>query len=192
MTLVDLAGHLRGEADEKLRWKLVWEFFEEYRWEPPEVQVTLVRAEPPPTGDERWDALFAAISEHLLAQHDLAPPEWTEPRILRRPWFPGELPILRADALVRLGVLLAKKGNLDGAIELFRQAIELHANDSRAIYNYGLALSKKGDRDAGIEQVRRALAIAPFDPEAAGRPPRPRTGRPALGSASSTGHLGGP
>jgi len=74
--------------------------------------------------------------------------------------------IARADALVRLGVLLAKKGNLDEAIDLFRQAIELRQDYSRAIYNYGLALSKKGDREAGIEQVRRALAIAPFDPEA--------------------------
>jgi Flp pilus assembly protein TadD len=74
--------------------------------------------------------------------------------------------IARGDALVRLGVLMAKKGNLDEAIDLFRQAIELRENNTRAIYNYGLALSKKGDRDAGIAEVRRALAIAPFDPEA--------------------------
>lgn len=74
--------------------------------------------------------------------------------------------IARGDALVRLGVLLAKKGNLDEAIDLFRQAIELRENNTRAIYNYGLALSKKGERDAGIAEVRRALAIAPFDPEA--------------------------
>ena len=51
--------------------------------------------------------------------------------------------IARADALVRLGVLLAKKGNLDEAIDLFRQAIELRENNSRAIYNYGLALAKE-------------------------------------------------
>lgn len=74
--------------------------------------------------------------------------------------------VARADALVRLGALLANKGELDEAIDLFQQAIELRENNSRAIYNYGLALAKTGDREAGIEQVRRALAITPFDAEA--------------------------
>ena len=74
--------------------------------------------------------------------------------------------VARADALVRLGVLLAKKGNLDEAIDCFRQAIELRKDNSRAIYNYGLALSKRGDHQAGIDEVRRALAITPYDPEA--------------------------
>ena len=53
-----------------------------------------------PTGDERWDALLAAVAEHLAAQHDLAPPEWAEMRVLQQPWFPAELEIQRADALV--------------------------------------------------------------------------------------------
>jgi hypothetical protein len=34
MTLVDLAGGLVRTAESKTRWKLVWEFLEEYRWEP--------------------------------------------------------------------------------------------------------------------------------------------------------------
>ena len=51
MTLADLAGHLVRTADGKTRWKLVWEFLEEYRWEPEDVQPPLVREEPPPTGD---------------------------------------------------------------------------------------------------------------------------------------------
>src|SRR4029079_17870995 len=74
--------------------------------------------------------------------------------------------VARADALVRLGALVANKGDLDEAIDLFQRAIQLRENNSRAIYNYGLALAKKGDREGGIEQVRRALAITPFDAEA--------------------------
>ena len=74
MTLVDLASRLVRTAESKTRWKLVWEFLEEYRWEPEDVQSSLLRDEPPPTGDERWDALLAALAEHLAAQHDLAPP----------------------------------------------------------------------------------------------------------------------
>ena len=91
MTLVDLASRPVRAAESKTRWKLVWEFLEEYRWEPEDVQSSLLRDEPPPTGDERWDALLAAVAEHLAAQHDLAPPEWAEMRVLQQPWFPAEL-----------------------------------------------------------------------------------------------------
>jgi hypothetical protein len=33
-----LAGHLTCTADSRTRWKLVWEFLEEYRWEPEAIQ----------------------------------------------------------------------------------------------------------------------------------------------------------
>jgi len=110
MSLVILARHLTATVDGRVRWKLVWEFLEEYRWEPAQVQVGLVRAEPQPVGDDRWDALLAALAEHLCAQHDLAPPAWTEPRVLRRAWFPAELAIQRADALVRAPAAFRKHG----------------------------------------------------------------------------------
>jgi hypothetical protein len=73
MTLAELAGRLAQTTDGKVRWKLVCEFLEEYRWEPAGVQPLLLRDEPAPVGDERWDALLAALAEHLAAQHDLAP-----------------------------------------------------------------------------------------------------------------------
>jgi hypothetical protein len=110
MSLARLGQHLLATADERVRWKLVWEFLEEYRWEPAETQVNLLRAEPSPVGDERWDALLAALAEHLCAQHDLAPPEWAESRVLRRAWFPAELAIQRADALVRAPAAFRKHG----------------------------------------------------------------------------------
>jgi hypothetical protein len=110
MTLAVLAEHLRATVNEKIRWKLVWEFLEEYRWEPPEIQIGLVRDEPARIGDERWDVLLAALAEHLLATHDVAPPEWAEPRVLRLAWFPAELAIHRADALVRAPAAFRKHG----------------------------------------------------------------------------------
>jgi hypothetical protein len=110
MTLAQLASRLTGTADDKLRWKLVWEFLEEYRWEPPEAQLSLLEDEPAPIGDERWDALLAALAEHLAAQHDLAPPNWTELRVLRRPWFPAELKVQRAEALVWAPAAFRKHG----------------------------------------------------------------------------------
>lgn len=93
-----------------MRWKLVWEFLEEYRWEPDDVQTSLLSDEPVPVGDARWDALLAALAEHLAAGHDLAPPEWAETRVLRRPWFPAELEIQRADALVWAPAAFRKHG----------------------------------------------------------------------------------
>jgi hypothetical protein len=98
------------EPDVKVQWKLVWEFLEEYRWESGEVQLSLLRDEPIPVGDDRWDALLAALAEHLAAQHDVAPPDWAESRVLRRPWFPAELEIQRADALVRAPAAFRKHG----------------------------------------------------------------------------------
>jgi hypothetical protein len=110
MTLADLAGRLARTADDKVRWKLVWEFLEEYRWEPSEVQPSLLLDVPELVGDERWDALLGALAEHLAAGHDLAPPDWTEPRVLRRPWFPAELKTQRTEALVWAPAAFRKHG----------------------------------------------------------------------------------
>ncbi len=110
MSLAVLAEYLTAAVDDKIRWKLIWEFLEEYRWEPAKVQVGLVQAEPAATGSERWDALLAALAEHLCAQHDLAPPEWTESRVLRRAWFPAQLAIQRADALAWAPAAFRKHG----------------------------------------------------------------------------------
>ena len=110
MTLADLGRRLARLDDTRTRWKLVWEFLEEYRWEADDVQPSLLQDEPPATGDERWDALLAALAEHLAAQHDLAAPGWTEIRVLRRPWFPAELETQRADALVWAPAAFRKHG----------------------------------------------------------------------------------
>ena len=100
MTMVDLAGHLSRHPDEKIRWKHVWEFLEEYRWEQAGKQAKLLVDEPPATGDTRWDVLLGALAEHLAAKLDLAPPDWSRPRTLATPWFPSTLPSKRMEALV--------------------------------------------------------------------------------------------
>jgi hypothetical protein len=110
MTLAGLAGRLARQADGRTRWKLIWEFLEEYRWEPADAQPALLTDEPSSTGDERWDALLAALAEYLAAQHDLAPPDWADLRVLRQPWFPAELEVQRADALVRAPAAFRKHG----------------------------------------------------------------------------------
>lgn len=110
MSLADLARNIAASLDDKVRWKLVWEFLEEYRWEPPETRTHLLQDEPASVGDERWDALLAALAEYLAARQDLAPPEWAETRVLRRAWFPAELAIQRADALAWAPAAFRKHG----------------------------------------------------------------------------------
>jgi hypothetical protein len=57
---------------------------------------------------QNWS--HAALAEHLAARHDLAPPDWADLRVLRRPWFPAELEIQRADALVWAPAAFRKHG----------------------------------------------------------------------------------
>ena len=98
MTLTDLALHLAREADTKTRWKFVWEFTEEYSWEPPGACWALLADEPAATGDERWDALLGALAEHLAEADGQLPPSWAATRILTDPWYPAELQAQRDDA----------------------------------------------------------------------------------------------
>ena len=110
MTLTSLAGHLSRQADSKVRWKHIWEFFEEYRWAPVEERPLLLCEEPSSTGDEQWDVLLAAMAEHLAAQLDLAPPEWSRSRVLATPWFPSSLRSKRMEALVSAPAAFRKHG----------------------------------------------------------------------------------
>jgi hypothetical protein len=114
MTLAAL-GRLVAEGDDARRWHVVAEFLEEHRHEPREVRLTLLDAEPAPTGDERWDVFLAALAEHLAAIDDRRGPRWCETRTLDRFWFPVDSPAARTEAIVhapaafrRRGVLLAR------------------------------------------------------------------------------------
>jgi hypothetical protein len=57
----DLAGRLALADDGKVRWKLVWEFLEEYRWEPADIELTLLHEQPPPTGMSAGRALSPSV-----------------------------------------------------------------------------------------------------------------------------------
>lgn len=53
--MTDLAGYLSRVDEDRIRWKLVWECPEEYRWEKPEAQPALLADEQTLLDDERWD-----------------------------------------------------------------------------------------------------------------------------------------
>jgi hypothetical protein len=110
MSLDDLARHLRHADNDEIRWRLVWEFFEEYRWEVSLDRLTLLQDQPESTGDERWDTLLAALAEHLAAHEDSAAPSWAEERSLQRWWFPFDLPSQHVEALVHAPMAFRRRG----------------------------------------------------------------------------------
>lgn len=117
MTLAGLA-RLLVDASPSTRWRLVAEFLEEYRWEPVESRYRLLADEPPSAGDERWDVLLAALAEHLAARDGRGAPAWSEPRRLRRFWFPFNTPAARVDAVVHAPAAFRRRGVFVSAHEL--------------------------------------------------------------------------
>jgi hypothetical protein len=110
MDIVRLAGFVAGEADFDTRWRLVVEFLKEYHREPVGVRRQLLANEPRPTGDERWDVLFAGLAEHLAMRDGEDAPTWSASLGLRRFWFPFDTPGARAQALVHAPAAFRRRG----------------------------------------------------------------------------------
>jgi hypothetical protein len=110
MTLADLARFVAAERDFDRQWRLVVEFLKEYHQEPAEERLGLLSDEPSPTGDERWDVLFASLAEHLAMRDGKAAPAWSASRGLRRFWFPFDTPGARAQALVHAPAAFRRRG----------------------------------------------------------------------------------
>jgi hypothetical protein len=65
------------------------------------VRATMLEVEPPLGSDEKRNAYFGAVAEHLARRYFLPIPKWTDhsARFLRRAWFPGGLESLKATLL---------------------------------------------------------------------------------------------
>jgi Flp pilus assembly protein TadD len=65
---------------------------------------------------------------------------------------------------VYLGAMLGQKGDRDGAIAEYREALRLNPGNHLAHYNLGVALEKKGDRQAALQEYRAAYELDPKIP----------------------------
>jgi hypothetical protein len=72
----------------------------------------MIQDRPDPVGDARFDALLAALVEHLCAKTSIPSPSWTEApdRFLDTWWFMSGLRSLHADALVHSPISFARRG----------------------------------------------------------------------------------
>lgn len=64
----------------------------------------------PAIGNEHWDVLLAALSEHLAARDGRGAPPWAERRQLRQFWFPYDTRAARVDALVHAPAAFRRRG----------------------------------------------------------------------------------
>ena len=98
--------HTVAEACRRARDGLPWdkaigEFLQSFYCEAsPGVRCSMLREEPPPLGDARYDALVGGIAEYLFKRWaPEMPPPWigNRDRYLDEPWFPhaGDDPALR-------------------------------------------------------------------------------------------------
>jgi hypothetical protein len=111
-------ARLLADADDTLRWRLVAEFLEDYRWESTESRWRLLEREPPATGDEHWDVFLAALAEHSAARDGRGAPAWTKSRSLRQFWFPFNTKAARVDAVVHAPAAFRRRGVYVAAHEL--------------------------------------------------------------------------
>lgn len=110
MSMIGLARYLADAGDDETRWRLIAEFLEEYRHEPPIERLALLTDEPATTGDQRWDVFLAALTEHVAARDGRGAPSWAECRHLRRFWFPFNTPAARVDAIVHAPAAFRRRG----------------------------------------------------------------------------------
>lgn len=91
-------GESLGQRDAMLR-----EFLDEFYRAPSGSRAPMLSEEPRLVpGDERANAYYAAVAEHLALTHRLLVPAWTqsELRFLGKPFFPAGLESLKATLLV--------------------------------------------------------------------------------------------
>ena len=98
-------------ADPARRLRLVFEFLRGAQ-EDGNAVVLLVAAEPAPIGDQRFDALLAAVAEDLCIHAGETPPSWVHApsRFLDRAWWVSGLPSARAAALVHAPASFRRRG----------------------------------------------------------------------------------
>lgn len=101
ISIVGLARSIRTDlarGDQAWPVRKAAELAGRFRRADPDTQRRMIAAEPPETGDPRWDAFLAALAEWLAVRADLPTPPWTlqSDRYLRRGWWVTPMTSMRA------------------------------------------------------------------------------------------------
>ena len=107
-------------GDDAAALRIAFDFVRAFDSAPESLRNGMVGEPPAPCGDQRYDALLAAVVEHLCARDGLAVPFWTQDpgRFLETWWFVSGLRKLHASALVQSPISFSRRGVFicDGAL----------------------------------------------------------------------------
>ncbi len=100
----------RGRERDALR--LLFGFADDFRGSSRPGRIALLRDEPPPTGDARFDAALAGVAELFAAEGAIAAPAWVNRpgRFVEPWWFVASRPEFHAYTLANTPALLARHG----------------------------------------------------------------------------------
>ena len=102
----DLADDRESEA-----LRLLFGFADDFRGSSRPGRIALIAAEPPTTGDPRFDAVLAGAAEFFASEAGLAAPAWVEEpgRFLEPWWFDAYTLAHTPAAFARHGVFMARE-----------------------------------------------------------------------------------
>jgi transcriptional regulator with XRE-family HTH domain len=114
-TLADLGRTIaedlgRGREDDALR--LLYGFADDFRGSSRPGRISLVRDEPPSTGDARFDAALAGVAELFAIEGAIPAPTWANgaDRFVEPWWFVASRPAFHAYTLANTPAVLARHG----------------------------------------------------------------------------------
>jgi tetratricopeptide (TPR) repeat protein len=108
------------------------------------------------------EALYGLGSSYLNQQKNAAARDCFERSLKLHAAYQGTPP----NAWNNLGILAAREGHADQAIEYFQRALEIDPRHTIALQNLGNAYRQKKDWPAAQTALERALLLNPQDPEA--------------------------
>jgi tetratricopeptide (TPR) repeat protein len=108
------------------------------------------------------EALYGLGSAYLQQQKTKDARECFQRALQLHAGYPGTPP----NAWNNLGILAAREGDTDVAIQYFQRAIQIDPAHSIALQNLGRAYRQKKDWPQAKRMLERALALNPDDPEA--------------------------
>ena len=108
------------------------------------------------------EALYGLGSAYLQLQKPTEARPCFERVLQLHTTYPGTLP----NAWNNLGILSAREGKLDAAIQQFQRALQIDPQHSIALQNLGSAYRQKKDWVAAKQALERSLALNPDDAEA--------------------------
>jgi hypothetical protein len=108
---VEIASCL-SSGDEPSAMRLAFRFVEVFERASLEDRDRLVRDAPATTGDARYNALLAAVTEYVCARGAIISPAWVddESRFLAEWWFVSGIISLHADAIAHSPISFARRG----------------------------------------------------------------------------------